>query len=297
MIFNVDPTDHIQLTIHEYREQLYQLIVSKRTNVCRLQHDKPLVKMAVDEPPPLAVPSNGSMGQASPQPATTPTPTQPRPSASAINEAYGRSPSGLTTPLKRRPETMASSTAQHYAPNGLQDQQHSTATAVRYRPRRGSSSNAPPLNSNSGNIVSNDNSEMVKRSASQSNGLVSAASTSAYYTQTAGSGGVMSKSTSGSLGMQRLTAAAQARRLSAGSQTFAEDPRRSVGVYNGDSHYNQMSCRKNGFTNGLVSAIVPHRQSSTKPSMYTGGGGRRNSKCYPHMTDERCAPIAMAECR
>jgi hypothetical protein len=34
-------SDHVQLSIDEYRQKLYELIVSKKTHIRRIQHDHP----------------------------------------------------------------------------------------------------------------------------------------------------------------------------------------------------------------------------------------------------------------
>ncbi|CAD5215008.1 unnamed protein product [Bursaphelenchus okinawaensis] len=38
--------DHIQLSVQEYRDKLYEMIVSKKTNIRRIQHDKPIKPQA-----------------------------------------------------------------------------------------------------------------------------------------------------------------------------------------------------------------------------------------------------------
>ncbi|KAI1729969.1 protein kinase domain-containing protein [Ditylenchus destructor] len=44
--------DHIQLTVDEYRDKLYDMITAKKTHIRRIQHDRPVSMNHVDESPP-----------------------------------------------------------------------------------------------------------------------------------------------------------------------------------------------------------------------------------------------------
>ncbi|KAI6241733.1 Mitogen-activated protein kinase [Aphelenchoides fujianensis] len=283
--------DHIQLTVQEYREKLYEMIVSKKTHIRRIQHDKPINREAA--PPPRPTPPQQPADYQRAEEADNRTPPAAHYS-SQQHIAYNQNA------MKRTPEktvaAVAATSAMYsngYA-NGTAKQQDSAypstaSPAVQYRQRRVSTSTT------TNGYVQSD----VRRSVSQGNGLSSANYPAPQYTQQTPPNGPMRKSQSGY----------DAEKIAAYQQQQQRPQRRP----SADAHHHQMypsssedAKRKNGAVNGSISRPASGYTSKPSPAhqrLHAHGdpkkphsGCRCNSACCPQVIEQRCAPIAQAEC-
>ncbi|KAI6214683.1 Mitogen-activated protein kinase [Aphelenchoides besseyi] len=268
--------DHIQLTVQEYREKLYEMIVSKKTHIRRIQHDKPINREAA-------------------QP-TRPLPPQTQHDYQRHEEMESRAPQQApynSISTKRRPETAtavaSSSTTTHsngYVNGGLKQDPHANSPAVQYRQRRVSTSTT------ANGYVQGD----VRRSISQGNGLSSSVNHSVQH-QTP-TNGPMRKSQS-SYDTEKMLAYQRARRASIelqhqNQQTHSistEDSKRKNGFVNGT-----MNKSVNNYTVSKPSSSHNHRMHAHEDAKKGNTNCRCNSNHCPRVVEERCAPIAQAEC-
>jgi hypothetical protein len=155
--------------VQEYREKLYEMIMSKKTHIRRIQHDKPINRASIPQvqkqqqyaqhEPQSHDSSSGSLQRPYSQP-------NQNPSMSAYsNHSYNSTASMVPKP---RPTTTSVNSIDSNVPytNGGQKIPQSSSATILNRPRRGSAANPNQIVNG---VVGND----VRRSVSQSNGLAS----------------------------------------------------------------------------------------------------------------------------
>ncbi|KAI6176563.1 Mitogen-activated protein kinase [Aphelenchoides bicaudatus] len=275
--------DHIQLTVQDYREKLYEMIMSKKTHIRRIQHDKPVNRVAVpqaqkqqqyaQQEPQSHESSSSSIQRPYSQP-------NQNPSMSAYSSHSYNSNASITQ--KPRPNTSMNSIDSHasvysngYA-NGGQKIQPSVSTNVLSKSRRGSTTNQNQVAN--GAIIGTD----VRRSASQSNGL--------------------------SNGQQPVVKNGQPKIYQNNNHhSYNNISYQQARQQTSDPQQQRMidAKRKNGTLNGMLSRVglgsahyhqaVANQQALVNKNAMMNGNRRNSNNMCPSVIEKRCAPIAQPE--